>query len=289
MTEARITSEAYHADPCPVPSLSRGVIMDLLYRSPRHAWFNHPRLNPDYEPEKPEEKFDLGTAAHSLFLQGIDIAEVIEAKDWRTKAAQEARDAARQAGKIPLLADQYSRAVDMVNVAREAFRKHNAPFYDMPDGDSEVAFLLDEDGTWSRVLVDWVSKDRGTLWDYKTTGQSANPEDFTRSIIANGYDIQDAFYRRTVGKKCGTRPTFTFMVQETYPPYLCSFIELDLQFQDMGESKVRKGIEIWKRCMSTGEWPGYSDRIYTVEAPAWGLTSWEYRKVALEVEREMRG
>lgn len=281
MTETRITAEAYHADPCPVPSLSRGVIMDLLYQSPRHAWFNHPRLNPDYKPDEPEEKFDLGTAAHSLFLQGIDIAEVIEANDWRTKAAQEARDEARKAGKIPLLADQYSRAVDMVNVAREAFRKHNAPFYDISDGDSEIAFLLDEAGTWSRVLVDWASKDRGTLWDYKTTGQSANPEDFVRSVIANGYDIQDAFYRRTVGKRFGIDPTFTFLVQETYPPYLCSFIELDLQFQDMGESKVRKGIEIWKRCMSTGEWPGYSERIYTVEAPAWGLASWEMRRATI--------
>jgi hypothetical protein len=115
--------------------------------------------------------------------------------------------------------------------------------------------------------------------DYKTTGMSAGPEDFTRNIISNGIDIQDAFYRRGVKKIEGTEPDFILMVQEIEAPYLCSFIRLDLQFQDMGEEKVKKGLHVWRNCMATGYWPAYSDNIYTVEPPGYALASWEYNKL----------
>jgi hypothetical protein len=248
--------------------------MDLLYKSPRHAWFNHPRLNPDYEQEDSEEKFDIGTAAHALFLQGIDVAEVIEADSWRTKDAKEKRDAARFAGRIPFLPHQYEEVLAMVTAAKYAAEPH----FVVSAGDAELTFVWEEKGTFFRIRPDWINKSRTEIWDYKTTGKLANPEDFVRSVTAYGYDVQEAHYKRGVSKVCGTRPNFTFLVQETFPPYLCSYIELDLQFQDMGESKVRTGTKVWRECMTSGKWPGYSDRIYTIEAPPWALASWETRK-----------
>jgi hypothetical protein len=256
--------------------------MDLLYKSPRHAWFNHPRLNPDYEQEEGEEKFDIGTAAHALFLQGIDKAEVIEADSWRTKDAKEKRDAARSAGRIPFLPHQYEEVLAMVTAAQCAA----GPHFVIGEGDAELTYAWEENGTFFRIRPDWINKSRTEIWDYKTTGKSADPEEFAKSVIGYGYDVQEALYKRGVSKVCGTRPNFTFMVQETFPPYLCSFVELDLQFQDMGKSKVRTGTKIWRECMASGKWPGYSDRIYTVEAPGWGLASWEMRKVALSLEAE---
>jgi hypothetical protein len=277
--ELRIDFPAYLSDPAPDPSLSRSTIMDLLYKSPRHAWFNHPRLNPDYEQEDSEEKFDIGTAAHALFLQGIDRAEVIEADSWRTKDAKEKRDAARSAGRIPFLPHQYEEVLAMVTAAQCAAKPH----FVVGAGDSELTFVWEEKGTFFRIRPDWINESRNEIWDYKTTGKSADPDEFAKSVIGYGYDIQEALYKRGVSKVCGTRPNFTFMVQETFPPYLCSFVELDLQFQDMGESKVRTGTKVWRECMASGKWPGYSDRIYTVEAPAWGLASWEMRKGQYEL------
>jgi hypothetical protein len=281
--ELRVSFEDYLADCAPEASLSRSTIMDLLYKSPRHAWFNHPRLNPDYEQEDSEEKFDIGTAAHSLFLQGIDRAEIVEAKDWRTKEAKEKRDAARASGLIPLLSHQYDDVVSMVNAAQLSLHKSEISLSILGDGDSELTYIWQEGETWFRIRPDWISSDRKTILDYKTTGKLANPEDFVRSVTAYGYDVQEALYKRGVSKVCGTRPNFTFMVQETYPPYLCSFIELDLQFQDMGESKVRTGTKIWRECMASGKWPGYPSTIYTLEPPAWALASWEMRKGAYDV------
>ena len=280
--ELRIDFPAYLADPAPEPSLSRGGIVQLINGPPAKAWWNHPRLNPDYEQEEGEEKFDIGTAAHSLFLQGIDRAEVIEADSWRTKDAKEKRETARSSGRIPFLPHQYEEVLSMVTAAQCAA----GPHFVVSEGDAELTYIWEENGTFFRIRPDWINKSRTEIWDYKTTGKSADPEEFAKSVIGYGYDVQEALYKRGVSKVCGTRPNFTFMVQEIFPPYLCSFIELDLQFQDMGESKVRTGTKIWRECMASGKWPGYSDRIYTVEAPAWGLASWEMRKVALSLEAE---
>ena len=71
MQEGRhiISFEEYLADPCPIPSLSRSTIKDLVSKTPRHAFWNHPKLNKEFKPEESEKKFDIGTAAHSVFLQ----------------------------------------------------------------------------------------------------------------------------------------------------------------------------------------------------------------------------
>ena len=98
-----IPAERYHRDPSDRPALTAGTIKTLLAYSPWHAWHNHPRLNPEWAPTY-EAKFDLGTAAHALLLQGEDVAQWIDADDWRTKAARDERDQARKEGKVPLLA-----------------------------------------------------------------------------------------------------------------------------------------------------------------------------------------
>jgi hypothetical protein len=69
------------------------------------------------------------------------------------------------------------------------------------------------------------------------------------------------------------------MVQEVESPYLCSFIELDMQFQDMGEQKVKRGLHLWRECMKTGVWPSYSSSVYTIEPPGYALASWQTKQL----------
>src|ERR1043166_1824183 len=71
----------------------------FLWRSP---W------NPLFEPEAGTD-FDIGVAAHLAVLEPqrqSDSIVLIEAGDYRTTKAREARDAARGAGKVPLLPPQ---------------------------------------------------------------------------------------------------------------------------------------------------------------------------------------
>jgi hypothetical protein len=107
----------YLADPCAAPSLSAGIAHTLLTKSALHAKHAHPELADEYE-EHNETKFDIGTAAHSLILEGEDKVAVIEADDWRKKEAKEQREEARKNGLTPLLRKHYEAVRKMVSVAR---------------------------------------------------------------------------------------------------------------------------------------------------------------------------
>src|SRR5689334_5544259 len=114
----RIPLNEYIADPAPEPSLNAGTAHRILEESPRHAWEQHPRLNPNYSNEQ-SSRLDLGTIAHALLLEHDDSrVVVIDADDWRTKTAKEERDVARALGKLPILKALYEEAKDMVSVAR---------------------------------------------------------------------------------------------------------------------------------------------------------------------------
>ena len=270
----KIPQEEYHLDPVIEPSLSRGIIMDLLFRSPAHARINHPRLNPDCKPEV-DKKFDPGQVAHGLFLEGIDKAVVLDFDDWRKKEAKELRDQARAEGKVPLLTHQYGEVTDMVKAASIALNESEiAGIFD--DGDAEMTYVWQDGGVWCRALLDKISKSRQFCLDYKTTGNSANPEDFIRQILNHGYDIQASFYSRGVKAITGADPAFIFLVQEDKPPYLCSFIALSPAFMEMANQKVIRGMDLWRSCMASGEWAGYPKRVCYAEPPPWALT-WEMR------------
>lgn len=270
----KISMEEYLADPCPEPSLSRSTIMDLLFKSPLHAWANHPRLNPDCK-EKEESKFDIGTAAHEIFLEGIDKVEVIDFPDWKKKESRLARIEARMAGNIPLLTHQYESVRDMVEAATKALNESElSGLFD--DGDAELTYIWQDGPSWCRARPDKISKDRQFILDYKTTGTSANPEDFIRIILSHGYDVQESFYRRGIRAVEGTEPKFVFMVQENTSPYPCSFIGLSPQFQAMAEQKVIRGMDLWRNCMAKNEWPSYPSSICWVDPPPWSL-NWEMR------------
>jgi hypothetical protein len=271
-----ITEEEYHKDPCPTPSLSRSIIKDLLFDCPFRAWLKHPRLNPDYEPEEDSVKFDLGTSAHQILLEGTDKVIALDFDDWRKKEAKEQRDQAREQGLIPLLTDQYAEVLVMVEAAKQQIRESKLPVNDLQiGGKPEQSVVWKENDTWLRVRPDWLREDKKMVIDYKTTGLSANPEGLDRHIISMGYDIQAAFYSRGLESVTGIKPEFFFIFQETTKPYLCSFIGLHPDLIKMGQQKVDYGIFLWEKCLKENNWPAYPKEIAYIEAPSWSLAKWE--------------
>src|SRR5262245_60670140 len=135
-----ISADAYHIDPCPSPSLSASIAKLLSSRTPLHAWYAHPRLNPAYEVDT-DQKFDIGTACHSLILNDPRIFHIVDADDWRTKDAKAQRDEARAAGKVPLLALQWKRVNDMCLSARTQLDRHEEAFRAFTDGEPERTLI----------------------------------------------------------------------------------------------------------------------------------------------------
>jgi hypothetical protein len=130
----------YHADQIDPdrPSLSASIACVLIAKSPAHAYTQHPRLNPAYV--KPEEKkaWDIGTAAHSLLLEGYANVHVVEGcTDWRTKDAKAEADQARAQGKIPMLRHEWERVSAMVDMAREDLAAWDIDPAPLTDGSPE--------------------------------------------------------------------------------------------------------------------------------------------------------
>lgn len=265
-----ISASDYHADKIAAePTLSASVAKLIVSRTPLHARHAHPLLNPDLV-RGDDEKFDIGNAAHSLMLHDPKNFVIVDAPDWRTKDARERRDAARTAGKIPLLAEQWERVGSMVESAREQLATHAEASGAFTNGKPEQTLIWEEeDGVVCRARLDWLPDGGPFFDDYKTTW-CADPDVFQRQIVNLGHDIQAAFYLRGIkALKLRPRPQFRFIVQEIDPPYPLSVIGLAPDFADLADHKVARAIDIWRTCLKTNRWPGYPQRTCWVDAPAW--------------------
>ena len=276
-----ITHSNYLADPCPSPSLSSGIAAILCTQSPRHAWQAHPRLNPQYREEE-DSKFDRGTAAHEMLLGGENRIVIVEADDWRKQAAREVRDATRAAGKLPLLARHFEDVQKMVEVAKLAINEcEDLDGYRFDAGKTEQTLIWQEDGLWFRARPDWMSHDRKLIMDYKSTGTSAEPNAWIRTMLGMTGEIQPAFYlwgNNQTGAPGGAQ--FVFLVQENEPPYACSFIGMPPAFIDLGNRKVAYAMSLWRQCLESGQWPGYPSRIAWAEPPIYAVAQWEEKELA---------
>lgn len=270
MSIVNIQADVYHADPAAQPSLSSSIAQILLTQSPRHAWLAHPKLNPNYVAEE-DSRFDLGTAAHAMLLEGDDSGIVwVDADDWRTKAAKEHRDAARAAGRLPLLIKYQPILQAMVREA-QAYVASSELGNILTTGAAEQTVLWEENGTHCRARLDLLAADRRVIIDYKSTAD-ASPTAFIRQIARMGYDVQASFYVRGIERETGTRARFVFLAQEITPPYACSLVGLSGTYLEIGSSKVERAIRLWAHCLSTNNWPAYTNQICEAEPPAWMLT-----------------
>lgn len=275
-----LDDEAYFSDPCPTPSLSASIARTLLSQSPRHAWQEHPRLNPNHA-ESNSKAMDIGKVAHALVLEGIDKAEILDFPDYRTKDAKAARDAAYAAKKIPILKEKSQEIFAMADACRVQLMEHAESFGAFRDGKPEQAIIWQEpNGIWCRCRLDWLPNKGNIVHDYKTT-TDASPDAFTRKIYDMGYDIQCAMYRRglmALGRI--EKPEFHFVAQETTAPYALSIVALSNAAQHMAMRKAENAIMWWKWCLDNNKWPGYVARVAVVDPPPYAERQW--------IEREER-
>jgi len=157
-----ISNAAYHAD----PALGSTSLKTLATKTPAHYMWDKDA------PEGTTDAFTLGTAAHSLILEGDSSSiVVVEADNWLTKAAKEAKSAALAEGKQPLLTKEWLQVHSMRDavmahpVARDLFTGHQA----------EQSVFWEEDGLTLKCRPDaWQP---GQLVDLKTT-VNADPREF---------------------------------------------------------------------------------------------------------------
>lgn len=262
-----ISAAEYLADPIPGGSLSSSGARKLLPPN-CPARFKYELDNP---PE-PTEAMQLGTAAHRVMLgTGAEIAP-IDAKDYKTKAAQQAKKEAIEAGKIPLLPAEHDRVAAMADALR---RSHAAALFHPNTGKAEQALFWKDPGTGiiRRALIDFLRQaeadGRLIVPDYKTAAK-ADEESIRKAVYRYGYHLQGAWYAdgvRALG--LAEEVPVVLVVQETTPPYLVNAVQIDDPAMRIGRWKNAEAIGLYAECRATGVWPGYSSRIEFTGLPEW--------------------
>lgn len=288
MTTLRITepgiypgmaADDYHADCCPTPSFSQSIGKVLLDKSPAHARWQHPRLNPLYEPDN-DRKFDVANVAHLLLLGRGRAITVIEADDWRSPKTRDIRDKLAAEGKLGVLRHHFERAADMVAVARQRLV---AMGLDMEWGDAEAVIAWREGDMWLRAMLDWLSADRLLIVDFKTTSASAAPLAVETKMATDGWDVQAAMHERglnVLDPANAGRRRHVFVCQEIDEPYELTVNEIDEAAMTMGRKRLALAVGIWARCMAANAWPGYPVEVLRPSYPAYLETRWLEREIA---------
>lgn len=287
-----MTAADYHADPCPEPSVSSGYAATMISQSPMHAAHEHPRLNPNLAPDEPSGQQDEGSALHALLLEQRDLVEPVDAADWRTKAAQEARKAAREAGRIPLLAERWTALQFAADAMRDALRQHEVGDFLARPGRAEHAMIWQDESevgpVWCRARPDWLADDVPVIFDIKTVGGSANPDAWGRTAMGNGAPLQAAHYLRGARILGLPHRRFLFVVMEREAPFGVSVIELSPALLQMADEQLAYVRNMHAACLRDGEWPGYPGMIATLEAPNWLAYSHDDWKARMEQVRQRK-
>jgi hypothetical protein len=265
-----IPADHYHSDPVPGGSLSSSGAKRLLPPS-CPALFHHWTT----AGQEHKQEFDFGHAAHALVLGVGAPIVVIDAGDWRTKAAREERDAAHATGATPLLRADYDQVIGMAT----ALRQHPiaSALFQPGNGKAEqtLVWVDDESGVWRRAMLDWLPEPTGArlvVPDYKTC-KSAEPGALARVIHQYAYIQQAPWYLdgvEALGLSPDGEPAFVFVFQEKTPPYLVTVAQPDPDALQWGRVLNRKALDLYREHTATGHWPGYADsRVISLSIPGW--------------------
>jgi hypothetical protein len=190
------------------------------------------------------------------------------------------RQIAREAGRVPLLADQYKQAMGIASEALAALANMDIH---LSNHRNEAVLVWESDGVLCRSMVDSIGPGICEIWDIKTTSGGLSEWAINTMIPRLGYDLQAAFYIRgleTLSQEVAGRIIFKWIFVETEPPYEIVVREIDATTFEYGRRKAEAAIKKWAQCMYDGEWPGYPRVVGKTNYPTWAENAWLEREMA---------
>jgi hypothetical protein len=257
---------------------------------PAAYWHESP-FNPDAADGDSANHFDIGEATHLLLLEPdkFDAAvAVIDAPNYKTHAAQHARDRARNAGVTPLL----GKEVWQVEAMAAAILAHPIAGTFRDGGDTEVTMTWTdpEFGFPCKLRVDHLPHNLVDLRDVKSA-VTANPRDFERSAWEHGYPQRAAWYLDGVEICTGHKPSYYwFIAVEKKPPFLVSVMKYPEEDIEWGRVLNHQARERFAECLERNQWPGYrppgarQPMAFDIRIPRWRITELQDRAEAGEIK-----
>lgn len=255
------------------PGLSSSIATTLITRSPLHAWKDHPAFGGKDKEDDSTKAKDTGSLLHTLVLGAGKRLQVLDFPDYRTKKAQEARDEARDAGCVPVLAEQFLEATTAAGAIRDQLAARGINL----DGRSELAVEWYEPSDYGdvlcRAMFDHVWLERAAILDLKITHNAA-PTKVERSAEDFGYAIQAFAYRRALTAlrpELAGRADFLFAFCEPEDPFAINLCRPDGMFTELGDRRWRRAVNTWGRCIAENNWPAFGTGVNYITSPVWAL------------------
>jgi hypothetical protein len=248
----------YHADP-------------HIGSTDAKLWLESPQLFKDKVDgvmvRKDSRAFQLGRAAHLLFLQPNEFAKAISTgplneklgKPYGAETAAYLSWAAMNPGKIVLGQrdlDDLNRMQDrMPAQIKDILRSSGVP---------ESSYYQTIAGVQVKARPDWIID--GTIYDVKTIGNMADAE---RQITKFKYWFSHAWYRMIVKAETGTPMPFRFIFAEKNPPYRFRIVDIDADWIGYADATVERVVTEIAIAQDTGDWSDRGEVALTVSQPAW--------------------
>lgn len=219
---------------------------------------------------------ELGTMLHTLVLQPAlfpHLYEIRPAGKKGTKAFD--RAAERILAERPFVSLVKAEDWDRIHRCRDAVLAHELAGPAMSGDDRELSIVWQDSktGVMCKARLDAPLPDVG-IWDLKKT-RDARPRAWGSDAWSYRYDLQAAFYLRgafEVGLRLPAE--FGFVAVEDQPPFairLYDFGGVAGKVLNAAEVEVDALLELWARCASTGQWPGYPAHVEAFPAPGWAM------------------
>lgn len=262
----------YHADPCETPSLSSSIAKIICGESLLHAYAAHPRLGGKSESDSTPEMV-RGSAIHAKLLSNNEGVHVVDVKDWRTKAAREAKAEAIAAGKLPLTAPKNAEYEKACEVIRKKLKRLGIVIHD----NAEITGIYSDDGVLCRCRYDLL--DFPIVRDFKCVS-NAYPESLAKQATRMGWDIQAYSYSQAAGllaPEYAGRIDYRWVFLEMGEPYDVIEIAPSPAMLTLGQRKWFFALERWREALKLNRWPGRAG-MGTVpshlEPPEWEMVKW---------------
>lgn len=246
----------YHSAP-PVEALTQSKIKILLDQTP---------FDLRYGERERSDEMDFGSIVHALALGKGARYAIAPYDDYRTKEAREWRDTTIAAGIVPIKADKHAEAEAVAKSAQAALDR----LLGQGGYQTEVPFYWQEDGTWCGGMLDVWCEELLLAVDIKVTGSLGAGA--ASGMVRYGWDLQAAWYLRGLEQLMPShagRIRFVNLLVKPVPPYTTRITSINEAWRASAEAECWRGLRIWRQCMESGVWPGYTTDVEVLTPPAW--------------------
>jgi len=259
-----IDESVYRAD----PGINISLLKELK-KSPRKA--QHVLANP----RKPSGAQVFGQAVHTAILEPEKFLDRFMERpeiDRRTKAGKEQYAELEASGKSILDKEDFEACL----VTAEKVK--GSGFYNdlLSGGIYESSWFVDRKGIRLKGRLDCYLPDKNLIVDIKTC-ETADERLFLRDIVKWSYHSQAAYYMDLVAHVTG-RPVggFVILALEKSEDRDMRAFWLDSELIARGRRDYLEWLSTWRKCLETGNFPGYPETFCYLKCPNYLLEDTEF-------------